>query len=76
MKGQKSVRVRVTAGARREALKEVGADKLDIAVKEKAERGEANERVRTLVARHYGVAVKSVRIITGHERKNKTISVV
>ena len=70
------VRVRVTTGAREETLDKTGNLTFGIVVKEKAERGLANKRVRTLLARHFGVPIESVQITAGHHRKNKTLKVV
>lgn len=67
------IRVSVTAGARREQLFEKSG-RLVVSVKEKAERGAANERVRALVARRFGVPTKKVRIISGMRSPNKMIA--
>ncbi|MDP2648798.1 MAG: DUF167 domain-containing protein [Patescibacteria group bacterium] len=69
-------RVKVSAGARRESLAEGKGGVLGISVREKAERGAANLRVRELVARHFGVSVKAVRIVKGHRGSSKTLEVL
>ena len=69
------IRVRVKAGARRERFAEMAPGKFEIDVKEKAEANAANARVRTLIARHFRVSEKSVRIESGHQRPNKTLRV-
>ena len=70
------VRVKVTAGARRERFAETAPGKFEIDVKEKAEQNAANRRVQTLVARYFRVSEKSVSIILGHQRPNKTFRVI
>jgi len=70
------VRVKVAAGARKERFIELMEHSFDIHVKEKAERNEANRRVEILVARHYRVPEKDVKIISGHTRARKTIRVL
>lgn len=70
------IRVKVAAGARREKFERKGENAFEIAVKEEAERGLANERVCLLVARHFGVPAKAVQIVTGHTGKNKTLKVI
>ena len=70
------VRVRVKAGARKERFAELMEHSFDIAVKEKAERNEANNRVRTLIARHFHVPEKDVRVISGHRSARKTLRVL
>jgi uncharacterized protein YggU (UPF0235/DUF167 family) len=69
------VRVHVHAGARRESLVD-GGGKLELSVKEKAERNAANERARVLLAHHFGVPAKAVRLVSGHHRAQKTFEVV
>ena len=70
------VRVKVKAGARRERFAKVASRMFEIGVKEKAEMNAANERIQILVARHFSVPVKAVRIISGHHRPNKTLDVI
>lgn len=70
------IRVKVTPGARRERVEETKSQTLAISVREKAERGEANERVLALVARHACVPRSRVRLISGRTGRNKTIEVV
>lgn len=69
------IRVNVTPGSRRERVSVRAPDVLDMSVREEAERGEANERVRQLVALHYKVAIPAVRLVTGHKSPRKTFSV-
>jgi len=64
------VRVRVTAGARREKIEKT-KDGFVIAVREKAERNEANERVRAILAREFGVPPKAVRLERGARSPGK-----
>jgi uncharacterized protein YggU (UPF0235/DUF167 family) len=68
------VRVRVTPGARREKVAEEKGV-LHISVKEPAEGGAANARVRELVALRYGVAPKSLRLVKGARSTHKTFSI-
>lgn len=65
--------MKVTAGAKRESWKEKSEDHFEIAVKEKAERNMANERVLELVAEHYKISVNKVRIVNGHKHPSKLL---
>lgn len=69
------VKVRATTGAKRETVRVVAADTLAISVKEKAERNLANARITDLVAAHYGVPAKKVRMIKGHHSPSKTFAI-
>lgn len=68
------VKVRVRPGARREKVEKT-AQGFSIAVREKAERNEANERVRAILAREYGVPVSAVRMKTGAHSPVKSFSI-
>lgn len=70
------IKVRVTPRARREKFEETGEREFTAAVKERAERSEANHRVQTLVARHFNVPLTSVRFLTGLRARTKTFEVV
>ena len=65
------IRVRATAGARREMVVCEGDDVFEIAVKEKAEQGRANARIRELLAGHLGIAVSDLRLVSGAHRPVK-----
>ena len=66
------VSVKVTPGSKREEVIEDG-ERLLVRVKEPSREGRANEAVIKLVAEHFGVSLKSVRIVSGHRSRNKTL---
>jgi uncharacterized protein (TIGR00251 family) len=70
------VRVNVKAGARREKFVELMKDSFTVDVKEEAERNQANNRVRALIALHFRVPLKEVMIVSGHKNPKKTIRVI
>ncbi|MBI5470155.1 DUF167 domain-containing protein [Candidatus Kaiserbacteria bacterium] len=70
-----TIRTRVKANARKEIFRRISDNVFEISVREKAAENAANERVMTLIARHFGVSVKKVRIVSGHHRPNKRISI-
>lgn len=69
------VKVRVTPGARKETLVKEAKDTFTMSVKQPAERNLANERIRELIAAHYGVAKGKVRLVTGHRSGSKVLDV-
>lgn len=69
------VKVEVTPGAKRDSVRETGEHRFAISVREKAKRGMANERVRELLAEHFNVPVKAVRIVNGHRHPRKLFSI-
>lgn len=70
------VRVNVKAGARRERFVELMKDSFAIEVREEAERNQANNRVRALIAQHFHAAFKEVTVVSGHKSPKKTIRVI
>jgi len=72
---ERLVRVKVVADARKDSLRENGKGGFEMSVREPAAENRANERVRELLAAHFGVPVKSVRITAGHQRPTKTVRI-
>ena len=68
------IKVKVTPDAKKEELKQKQEDLFEISVRQKAKQNMANERVRELIARHYGIIKTDVRIISGHRSPSKIIS--
>lgn len=68
------VKVKVTSGARREKV-EKGKTGFTISVREPAERNEANDRVRAILAREFKVPVSAVRFVSGARSPGKTFSI-
>ena len=69
------IRVTVTPLSRRERIVMGKQGMLEIAVREPAEHGAANERVRQLVALHFRVGIPAVRLVAGAHSARKTYSV-
>lgn len=69
------IRVQVSPGAKRESVIRTDDKTLSIAVKEPAERGLANARVRMLVAEELGVPPAKIRLISGHRSPRKIFTV-
>jgi uncharacterized protein YggU (UPF0235/DUF167 family) len=69
-----TVRVRVVANAARERVV-VEPKRYHITVTEKAKGGNANERVRVLLAQTLGVPLAQVRLVRGQNTPSKLFSV-
>jgi len=59
------IRVQVKAGSRKERMMQVEEHSYNIEVREKAERGAANKRVRQLLAEALGCSPKELRMVKG-----------
>ena len=70
----RTFRVRVKTNQRKESLV-VSGDCINVAVKEKPEQGAANKRIITLIATHFSVAQKKVRITRGLRAPSKFVNV-
>ena len=69
------VHVYVKTGQRQESVKEVGESRLEISVREKPERNEANRRVLELVREYFKNPAGGVKIISGHHSQGKLIKI-
>lgn len=69
------IKVRVRTNTRRESIMFVSENELAISVKEKPLENRANLRVFEIVAAHYRVPVKRVRMVSGHKRPTKVFSI-
>jgi len=69
------IKVKVRAGARREAFSVKAEDAYRIDVKEPAENGRANQAVLALLSAHLGVPAKKLWIIKGARAPAKIIEV-
>lgn len=69
------IRIYATPDAKQERIEKESDDAWRISVREPASQNMANERIRTLIAREFGVSISSVRILTGHRARSKLLSV-
>ena len=69
------IKVKVTVGSSKESVEVEKENTLRIAVNERAEENRANDRVVELVARHFSVAPKAVRIVSGHHQRSKMLRI-
>lgn len=69
------IKVLVVAKAKKEEFVAESENSFVARVKEPAERNLANRRVMELVASHFGISVKQVKIINGHHHPSKLLSV-
>ena len=70
------IKVKVTAGVKKEVVEKIKNDEYRVWVREKAERNMANNRVRELIAREYSIPIGKVKIISGHQSPSKILSLL
>ncbi len=71
-----TVTVKVKPNAKREEIKELSSNELEIAVKEPPQEGKANKRVIELVASYFNVPKSNVSIVRGEKSKSKILKVI
>ncbi|MEK7192830.1 MAG: DUF167 domain-containing protein [Patescibacteria group bacterium] len=69
------IKVKVTAGAKKESYAKLGEDSFRIRVKEPAVRNLANERVLAIIAEQLKLNNRLLKIISGHRSPSKIISI-
>ena len=68
------IKVRVIAGAKKELFEQKDDVSFNISVKEPAKQNRANKRVVEIIATHYKVSNKMIRIVHGHHSTSKILS--
>ncbi|MFQ5541113.1 MAG: DUF167 domain-containing protein [Candidatus Paceibacteria bacterium] len=69
------IKVAVTPAAKRERFAAAGENTFTAAVREPAKQNLANRRVVQLVAEHFSVSPRAVRIVSGHHSPRKVLAV-
>ncbi|MDQ5949990.1 MAG: hypothetical protein QG563_497 [Patescibacteria group bacterium] len=70
------IRVKVTPNAKQESLYEKSTGVFLISVREDRENGMANDKVKELIAEHYSVPYKAVRVAQGATSSSKIIEIL
>lgn len=70
-----SMRVFVTAGAPRNRLSKAKDGAVTISVRAPSSGNQANQAVREVIAKEYGIPVAQVRILAGHRSRSKMIGI-
>ncbi len=69
------IRVDITTRAKKESVAETKPQYFEVSVRAKAERNEANVRMKELLAEYFSVPVQALRIINGHHSPRKLIDI-
>ncbi|OHA57110.1 MAG: hypothetical protein A2114_00795 [Candidatus Vogelbacteria bacterium GWA1_51_14] len=70
------IKIKVTAGARRESVEEVSENSYAVNVKVKAEKNQANIRALELLNNYLNLPPRSIRLISGHHHPHKLAEVM
>ncbi len=69
------IKIRVSAGAKKESVRKRSEDHFEVSVKEEARQNMANRRMIEVMAGELGVPKERIRIVSGHHSPSKIISV-
>lgn len=69
------IKVKVTAGSKKEVFKKLKEDAFQISVKEKAEMNMANRRVLSLLSENLNLPIGKIKLISGHHSPSKIFSI-
>lgn len=67
--------IEVIPDSKKNRVTEIKSGKLQVALKAKPERGEANEMLKLVLAEYFNVPVPSVRILTGFHGHHKRVEI-
>lgn len=69
------IKVKVSAGVKKEKFTQINDDHFEIWTKEKAERNMANNHIVEMLSEYFKIPKNKVRIINGHHSPSKLISI-
>lgn len=69
------IKVRVFPKSKKEEIVRKSEDSFEIRIKEKPERGEANDSAIALLSSYLKISEKSIRIIKGSKQRNKIMKI-
>lgn len=70
----KTVQVKVIPRASRRRVEELGEDELKVWVHSPPEKGKANQEVRKLLAEHFSISPRKIRLTKGEHSRKKTFT--
>lgn len=70
------IKVRVTPESKKEEIIEKSEDSYTVKVKEKAEEGKTNRRVKEMLAAYFNVHLGKIRLLKSGRKQNKIFEVI
>ncbi len=69
------IKVKTHPLSKKEEIIKKNEDSFEIKIKEKAERGEANKKVKELLSKHFNIPLGKVALRKGAKQKNKIFDI-
>lgn len=70
------IKVNAKTGAKEREIVKLGVDSYKVSVKERPEKGRANEAIAEVIAEHFGISSQRVQIISGFSSPRKVFEVL
>ena len=70
------IKVKVSTGSKKAEIIKKSENGFDIKVKEKAERGLANQAIATALAAYFKIPASKIRLIRGAKQRNKIFEIL
>lgn len=69
------IKVKSEPESKKEEIIKKKEDSFEIKIKEKAQRGEANKRIKELLSKHFNVSINKIILIKGAKQKSKIFNI-
>ncbi len=69
------IKVKVFPESKEDSITKKSEDSYIVKVKEKAERGEANQKVKEILMKYFGISAKNIRLLKGGKKPNKIFEI-
>ena len=70
------IKIKVTSEAKKDGIVKKSNDSYQVNVREKAERGMTNQKVKQILAIYFKVAEGKIRLIKGGKKQNKIFDII
>jgi hypothetical protein len=70
------ISVRAKPNSREEKVEKISENNFVVSVKERPEKGKANEAIRNALAVYFKVASSRIKIVSGYTSRNKIVEVI
>jgi len=70
------LKVKVFPNSKKEEIIKKSEDEFEIKVKEKAEKGKANKRVKEVLAKYLNISEEKLVLISGAKQRNKIFKII
>ena len=70
------IKIKTYPQARKEKIVQKTENSFEVFVKEKPEQGRVNQKLKQILAKHFGLAETKVKLIKGHKQRSKIFKIL